>query len=86
MYLNYFPTIHQIRGGLVVSVVYWVFWVGGSNLTALHINFFFQIEETCTLMNISSLKYHLSVIYKQKIVNFYKGRKGLRPMGSNADL
>ena len=24
--------------------------------------FFFQIEETCTFMNISSLKYHLSVI------------------------
>ena len=59
MYLNYLPTIHQIPGGLVVSVVYWAFWVVGSHLTALHINFFFQIEETCTLMNISSLKYHL---------------------------
>ena len=53
MYLNY---------KLVVSVVYLVFWVVGSNLTALHINFFFQIEETCTFVNISSLKYHLSVI------------------------
>ena len=71
MYLNYIPTIHQIRGGLVVSVVYWVFWVVGSNVTALHINFFFQIEETCTFMNISSLKYHLSVIQKQKTVLRY---------------
>ena len=44
MYLNYFPTIHQIRGGLVVSVVYWVFWVVGSNLTALHINFFSKLK------------------------------------------
>ena len=26
------------------------------------ISFFFQIEETCTFMNISSLKYHLGVI------------------------
>ena len=29
-------------------------------------NFFFQTEETCTFMNISSLKYHLSVIYKSR--------------------
>ena len=61
-------SFHQIRSGLVVNVLYWVFWVVGSNLTALHINFFLQIEETCTFMNISSLKYHLSVIKKQETV------------------
>ena len=36
-----------------------------SNPTILHINlFFFQIEKTCTFMNISSLKYHQSVKIK----------------------
>ena len=63
MYLNYFLTIQQILGGLVVSVVYWDFWIVGSDPPALFIIFFFfQIVETCTFMNISSLKYHLSVI------------------------
>ena len=63
MYLNYFLTIQQILGGLVVCVVYWDFWIVGSDPLALFIIFFFfQIEETCTFMNISSLKYHLSVI------------------------
>ena len=63
MYLNYFLTVQQILSGLAVSAVYWVFWIVGSNRTALHINFFlFQIEETCTFMNISSLTYRLSVI------------------------
>ena len=35
-------------------------------------------------MNISSLKYHLSVICST-LCKFHKGRKGLWPMGSNAD-
>ena len=61
MYLNYFPSI---LSGLVFSVVYWVFWVVGSNPAIPHINFFsLQIEESgITFMNISSMKYHLSVI------------------------
>ena len=63
MYLNYFTSFQQILSGLVFSVVYWTIWVVGSNPTVFHINFFFfQIEETCTFMNISSVKYHLSVI------------------------
>ena len=62
MYLYYFTSIWQILSGLVVSVVYWTIWVVGSNTTAFRINFvFFEIEETSTFMNISSLKYHLSV-------------------------
>ena len=63
MYLNYFPTIQDIRGGLVVSVVNWFVRIVGSNPTALHIkSFSLQIEEARTFMNISCLKYHLSVI------------------------
>ena len=82
MYLNHFLTIQQILSGLFVSVVYWVFWIVRSNPSALHINIFsFKlIEETCTFMNISCLKYHLSVIWKQKIVlpcvNFISGARG----------
>ena len=60
--LKLFPLHPSNRSGLVVSVLGWVFWIVGSNLTAFHIFFFFQIEETCTFMNISSLEYHLSVI------------------------
>ena len=45
MYLNYFLTIQQILSGLVISLVYWVLWIVGSNPTALHIKIFvFQIE------------------------------------------
>ena len=63
MYLNYFTFIQQMPSGLEVSVVYWTTWVVGSNPTVLGINFsFYQIEETSTYMNISSYKYHLSVI------------------------
>ena len=81
MNLNYYLCIHQIRSGLVVSVVKSVSCVVGSNPTVLRNNFFFyQIEETCTFMNISSLNYHLSVIQKQKTVlpcvNFIKGERG----------
>ena len=47
--------MQQILSGLVVSVVYYTFWVVGSNPTLFRINFFFfQIEETCSFMNISS--------------------------------
>ena len=63
MYFNYFTSFQQILSGLVFSVVYWTIWVVGSNPTVFHINFFFfQIEETCTFMNISISKYYLSVI------------------------
>ena len=62
MYLNYFTSIQQILSGLVVSVVYWTNWVVDANPSVFCIIFFaFQIEETCTFMNISSFKYHLSV-------------------------
>ena len=54
--LNTAFTDYQIRSGLVISVVYLVFLAVGSKPTA------FQIEETCTFMNISGLKYHQSVI------------------------
>ena len=90
MYLNYFTTIQQILSGLVVSVVYCTIWVVGSNPTIFRINFFFfKIEETCTFMNISSLKYHRSLIIikaenSSTLCKFCEGRKG--PMGSNADL
>ena len=91
MYLNYFISAQQIVSSLVVSIVYGTIWVVGSNLTVhvLLINFFFfQIEETCTFMNICGLKYHLSVIKVENssnLCNFYEGRKGLRSMRSNAD-
>ena len=63
MYLNYFTSIQQILSGLVDNVVYWTIWVVDSNPTVLPINFFFfQIGKNCTFMNISCLKYHLSVI------------------------
>ena len=69
MYLNYYASIQQILSGLVVGVVYWTIRGVGSNPTIIRLElFFFQFEETCTFMNIStftsisSLKYHLSVI------------------------
>ena len=53
MYLNYYASIQQIFSGLVVGVVYWTIWVMGSNPTVICLElFFFQIEETCTFMNI----------------------------------
>ena len=58
MYLNYFLSTQQLLSGLVVSV----------RSIRDHLVFSLQIEETCTFMNISSLKYHLSVIQKQKTV------------------
>ena len=95
MYLNYFTSIQQILSGLVVSVVQYTGPFGsGSNPTIFHINFFFfQIKETCTFMNISSLKHHLRWSSKcdikaensSTLCKFHEGRKGLRPMGSNAD-
>ena len=63
----------------------------GSNPNVFRINFcLFQIEETCTFMNISSLNYHLSMIQTKAensstLCKFHKGRKTLRPMESNAD-
>ena len=63
IYLNYFISIEEILSGLVVSVEYWTIYVVGSNSTVFRIYiFFFEIEETCTFMNISNLKYNLSVI------------------------
>ena len=63
MYLNYYLSIQQILSELGVSVLHWVILVVGSNSTVFHTNsFFFQIEESWTFMNVSTLKYHLSVI------------------------
>ena len=47
----------------MVSVVYLVLWVLGSNPTALHIKFYsFKLKRLAlSWINISSLKYHLSV-------------------------
>ena len=63
----------------MVSVVYYTFWVVGSNPTLFRINFFFfQIEETCTFMNISSLKYHLRKSENSStLCKFHERRKGL---------
>ena len=58
------------------------------------ISFFFQIEETCTFMNInllldispkSDIKAENSSTYVSIPCIIHEGRKGLRPMGSNAD-
>ena len=90
MYLNYFLTIQQILGGLVVSVVYWVFWIVHSNPTALHSSLFF-------LSNWRDLHFHehfqLEISSKCDtkpedsctLCKYRQGRKGLRPMVSNAD-
>ena len=74
----------------MVSVVYWIIYVVGSNLTVVHlILFFFQTEQTSTFINIPSLRYHLSCDIKAEntstLCKFHEGRKGLRSMGSNAD-
>ena len=65
MYLNYVISFEQILSGPVGSVVSWTIWVVGSNPIVSHISifFFFQIEETCTFMNSSSLKYHLIALF-----------------------
>ena len=43
--------------------------MGGSNPIVSHIYFFFfQIEETCTFMNSSSLKYHLIALFTDKAI------------------
>ena len=91
MYLNYYASIQQILSDLVVGVVYWTIGGVGSNPTVIRLEFFFfQFEETCTYMNISSLKYHLikcdiKAENSSTLCKFHEGRKGLQPMGSNAD-
>ena len=53
--------------------------------------FYFQIEETCTFMNISAwnimwnIKCDIKAENSSTLCKFHKGRKGLRPMGYNAD-
>jgi len=90
MYFNYFPSVHQILSVLMVSVVYWTIWVVGSNPTVFCINFFFALnwrELYCDehfQIEISSkcdIKAQNSSIW----CKCHEGRKGLRPMGSNAD-
>ena len=90
MYLNYFSSIQQILGDLVVSVVYWTIWVVGSNLTVLQIKLFF-------LSNWMDLHFHehfwLEISFKcdikaensSTLFKFHEERKGLRPVGCNAD-
>ena len=95
MYLNYFTSIQQILSDLVLSVVHYTGPFGSSsNPTVFRINFFFfQIKETCTFMNISSLKHHLRRSSKcdikaensSTLCKFHEGRKGLWLMGSNGD-
>ena len=91
MYLDYYASIQQILSGLVVGVVYWPIGGVGSNPTVIRLEFFFfQFEETCTYMNISSLKYHLikcdiKAENSSTLCKFRKGRKWLQPMGSNPD-
>ena len=90
MYLNYFTSIQQILSGLVVSVVYWTVWVAGSNPTVFQVNFFF-------FLNWRELHFHehfqLEISFKcdikaensSTLFKFHEERKGLRPVGSNAD-
>ena len=75
----------------MVSVVYWAFWVAGSNRTLLRINFFF-------LSNWRHLHFHehfqleissecdIKAENRSTLCRFHEGRKGLLSMGSNADL
>ena len=94
MYLNYFTSIQQILNGRVVSVVYWTVWVvAGFEFYCLSYQFFFlQIKETCPFMNIwfpawidTSSKCDIKAENSSTLCKFHAGRKGLRPMGSNAD-
>ena len=94
MYLNYFTSIQQILSGRVVSVVYWTVWVvAGFEFYCLSYQFFFlQIKETCPFMNIwfpawidTSSKCDIKAENSSTLCKFHAGRKGLRPMGSNAD-
>ena len=61
----------------------------GSNPTVICLEFFFfQIEETCTLMDIPieiSSKCDIKAENRSTLCQLYEGRKGLGPMGSNAD-
>ena len=89
MYLNYFTSIQRILGGLVVSVVYWTIWIVGSNLTVLQIKFFpFQIEDLHFYEHFQleiSFKCDIKAENSSTLCKFHERRKGLRPMGYNAD-
>ena len=82
--LKLFPLHPSNRSGLVVSVLDWVFWIVGSNLTAFHIIFFFQIEETCTFQLGISSKCDIKAENSSTLCKFHEGRKGLRLLESNA--
>ena len=80
--LKLFLLFQQILSGLVVSVAYWTIWVVGSNPTVFRINFFsFRLKR----LEISS-KCDIKAGNSSTLCTFHEGRKGLRPMGSNADL
>ena len=80
--LKLFRLFQQILSGLVVSVAYWTIWVVGSNPTVFRINFFsFRLKR----LEISS-KCDIKAGNSSTLCTFHEGRKGLRPMGSNADL
>ena len=90
MYLNYFRCIQQILSGLVVSMVYWTIWIVGSNPTFLRVNFFFLSNgrdfhfHDHEQLEISS-KCDIKAENSSTLCEFHEGRKGLRPLGSNAD-
>ena len=74
-------TVQQILSGLVVSVVYWYFWSWVRMLLTIVTIFF--------LSNWRDLHFHEQIQLKagnsSSLCKLHKGRKGLRPMGSNAD-
>ena len=89
--LKWFPLLQQILSGLVVSVrsildplsrgfksycmsCHFFF----SNWKDLHLHKHFQLEISC--------KCDIKAQNSSTLCKLYEGRKGLRPMGSNADL
>ena len=61
--INYFGKIpHKFYLKTKFNLAEVIFKLLHSYCLSYQFFFFFQIEETCTFMNISRLKYHLSVI------------------------
>ena len=79
MYLNYFSFDQKILSSILDHL--------GRRFEfyCLRYQFFlFQIEETCTFIEISS-KGDIKAENSSTLCKFHKRRKGLRPMGSNPD-
>ena len=70
----------------VVSVVYWVSLVVGSIPTSLHIIFFLSNRRDLHYFQLEILsKCDIKAENISTLCKFQEGRKGLRPMASNAN-